>query len=311
MLTIFTTGKAFTGHSGVIQRNALRSWMALDGGVEIILFGDEEGAAEVARELGIVHEGYVMRDEAGLKRIDYMFDRAEEMARHEVLCYVNCDIILADDFVGALRRAATAHRKFLMVGRRWDTNITAPIDFTREEWAEGIRRRAQSENKQRDEWFIDYFAFSRGLYEGKIPPLVVGRVHWDNWLVWYAGHAGATVVDASGAVCAVHQNHDYGYHADGKEGVWSDEQARRNFELACGYERMRPIGHAAVLLREGGRFRHNWRREWREAKMRAQAWARGARRVATYSAWLPAWHFVLGITRPVRNVLGLRSKGVS
>ena len=44
MLTFFTTGKPFRGHSGIIQRNALRSWLLLDPDVEVILFGDDEGA---------------------------------------------------------------------------------------------------------------------------------------------------------------------------------------------------------------------------------------------------------------------------
>ena len=48
MLTFFTTAKPFKGHSAIIQRNALKSWTLLDPDIEVILFGDEEGAAEVA-----------------------------------------------------------------------------------------------------------------------------------------------------------------------------------------------------------------------------------------------------------------------
>jgi hypothetical protein len=85
MLTLFTTAKAFTGHSEVIQRNALKSWTLLHPGIEIILFGDEEGAAEICRELGLRHEPHVDRNEFGTKRIDYIFRRAQEIARHDVL----------------------------------------------------------------------------------------------------------------------------------------------------------------------------------------------------------------------------------
>src|SRR5215471_9073592 len=98
MLTFFTTAKPFMGHSGMIQRNALGSWKLLDPDVEVILFGDEEGAAEVCRELGIRHEPHVERNEVGLKRINDYFDRAQRMARHEALCYANCDIILTAEF---------------------------------------------------------------------------------------------------------------------------------------------------------------------------------------------------------------------
>jgi hypothetical protein len=54
MLTLFTTAKPFEGHSGVIQRNALKSWKLLHPDIEIILFGDDAGGAELARELAFV-----------------------------------------------------------------------------------------------------------------------------------------------------------------------------------------------------------------------------------------------------------------
>ena len=56
MITIFSTPKPFRGHNGLIQRNALQSWKRLHPDVEVILFGDEEGAAEVCREIGLRHE---------------------------------------------------------------------------------------------------------------------------------------------------------------------------------------------------------------------------------------------------------------
>ena len=58
-----------------------------------------------------------------------MFARAQAIARHDVLCYSNCDIIFMDDFRAALERVMESHKEFLMVGRRWDTEITMPCDF--------------------------------------------------------------------------------------------------------------------------------------------------------------------------------------
>lgn len=37
---IFYDGGAFVGHSGIIQRNALKSWKLLHPEVEVILFGE-------------------------------------------------------------------------------------------------------------------------------------------------------------------------------------------------------------------------------------------------------------------------------
>ncbi len=53
MLTFFTTAKPFVGHIDIIQRNAIRSWQKLHPDVEIILMGDDAGAAEVCAEMGL------------------------------------------------------------------------------------------------------------------------------------------------------------------------------------------------------------------------------------------------------------------
>src|SRR5580658_4653209 len=149
MLTFFTTAKPFVGHSRVIQRNALKSWMLVHPDAEVILFGDDEGAAGVAEELGIRHEPYTEKNEAGSNRMDYMFVRAQAIARHGVLCYANCDIIFMQDFRAALERVLAAHKEFLMVGRRWDTEITQPVDFADLNWANQIGELARKTNKQR------------------------------------------------------------------------------------------------------------------------------------------------------------------
>src|SRR5260370_33398913 len=100
---------------------------------------------------------------------------------------------------------------------------------------------------------MDHSTFPRGLSYKKIPAFVVGRVAWDNWLVWRAAKLGAAVVDASKAVGAGHQNHDYSYHPQGKDGAWNEEQARRNFELAGGWKHGGPVSDAGWgLTRAGG-----------------------------------------------------------
>jgi len=139
VLTIFTTAKPFRRHTGIIQRNALQSWKALHPAVEIILFGADEGAADAAQELGLHHEPHVERNEHGTKRLDYLFARAQLIAKHDVLCYVNCDIILMQDLRRAIERVHAMHREFLMVGHRWDTGITEPLAFERYEWQTELR----------------------------------------------------------------------------------------------------------------------------------------------------------------------------
>lgn len=305
MLTFFTTAKPFRGRDGIIQKNALKSWKRLRSDIEVILFGDEEGAAEVARGLGLRHEPQVERNEFGAKRLDMMFERAQELARHELLCYINCDIMLMQDFRDALERVKAKHERFLMVGRRWDTEIQASYDFENREWEARLRKQVLQEGRQRTPEWIDYFAFTRSLYGSEFPPLVVGRVFWDNWLVWKALDGRCPVVDVSDAVMAVHQNHDYGYHPQGKLGVFHGEEAGRNYELAGGWRHLRTIADATEVLRENA-LKGNWGRHWAGVKR----FARQAVRVLFYSGIERVWFSFLGLTRPVRRMLGLRAENL-
>jgi len=292
MLTLFTTAKAFTGHSGIIQRNALRSWTLLHRDVEVILFGDDEGAAEISRELGLRHEPHVERNEFGTKRIDWIFSRAQEISRHDLLCYSNCDMIYPQAFWKSLAQVRARHSKFLMVGRRWDSDITEPIDFSRPSWEADVVALAREKGIQQPGYSVDYFAFRRGLYS-HMPELVIGRVWWDHWLVWKARMEGAAVVDVSPLVTAVHQNHGYGYHPAGAKGVWTDEQANRNWKNAGGRWHLFTIEDATHVLDENGVHR-NWK----------AAFAPLHRYLAPHIN--PYLFKVLDVTRPLRHALGLR-----
>ena len=292
MLTLFTTAKAFTGHSEMIQRNALQSWKRLHPEIEIILFGDDEGAAEISRELGLRHEPYVERNEFGTKRIDYIFRRAQEIARHEVLCYSNCDMIYTQEFRAALESVEAEFAKFLMVGRRWDTDITAPLDFASPQWETDAVSLARGKGVKQPGYSVDYFAFRRGLYY-KMPELVIGRVWWDHWLVWKARMESAAIVDVSERVTAVHQNHGYGYHPAGAKGVWTDEQAMRNWNNAGGRWHLFTIDDATHILDTNGMHRN-----WKAAIAPCDRYLR---------PHLNPYLFKLAdATRPVRRAIGLR-----
>jgi hypothetical protein len=300
MLTLFSTPKPFRGHIGVIQRNALKSWKLLHPDAEVILFGNEEGGEEVCRELGLRSEPDVERSLLGTVRADSLFSKAQEMARHELLCYSNCDIVLTLDFLRAIERLLAWRDTFLMVGRRWDTDIAELIDFSAPNWEKKMVERAKSEGIQRFYHNIDYFAFPRGFYR-EMPALVVGRKWWDHWMVWKALDLGHDVVDASKVVYAVHQNHDYSHVPEGWKSVSSDEDAQRNFVLTGGDAHQRTIEDATFRLTPADIVpnRFAWlaptKRRWRNISRAV----RGALRTRI-------WHPLLGATRPVRRAMGLK-----
>jgi hypothetical protein len=295
MLTLFSTPKPFRGRIDVIQRNALRSWLKLHPDVEILLFGDDEGAGEVCRELGIRHVPQVMKNRYGTKYLASIYDQAQELARHDLLCHVNCDILLLHDFRLAVERISQDPAPFLMAGRRWDVDIREPIHFDAPDWQARIDELAKRTNHQRPAQWIDYFVFRRGLYHKQIPEFVIGRPGWDNWLLWHALRSGAKLIDASPVVRAVHQNHDYSYHPDGEKGVWQGEEAQENYVLLDRHRKFRTLDYATHVLKEDG-LRKNYRRWVVQEKTRVKRF------------FLPVWFWFLDATRPVRHRIGLRQR---
>lgn len=254
MLTFFTTAKPFRGHDSIIQRNALHSWKLLHPDVEVILFGDEEGAARVCGELGLHHEPHVERHEHRIPYVNFMFGRAQEIARHDFLCYSNCDIVFLKDFWKAFRKAAAWRRRFLLVGRRWDTDVTEPIDFGRKDWTTELRQLALTTGFHQIPYYVDFFLFSKGLYD-EVPPLIVGRAYWDHWVVWKALSAGAPVLDCSPFVVPVHQNHGYGLQPERTKGSATDALSVRNRELSGDGRHLRSILDATHELTRYGNIR--------------------------------------------------------
>ncbi len=249
MLTLFSIPKPFQGHVGTIQRNAIRSWVALRPPCEILLFGDEDGTAEVSRELGVRHVPAVYRNEFGTPLLDGVFDGAQRAGSHRLMCYINADIILMSDFLKALGRVR--RRAFLLCGRRWNLDLTRHLDFEDPGWEAGLRQAVKDRGSLADIYWLDYFVFPRGFL-GLLPAFAVGRPMWDNWLVYRARSRWGAVIDASEAFMAVHQNHDYS-HVPHREGsMWEGPEARRNLELAGGRRHWFTLMDATHTLTKNG-----------------------------------------------------------
>lgn len=259
--------KAFRGHIGVIQRNAVKSWTMLSIRPEVILCGDDEGTAEIARELGVRYIAKIARSDSGTPMLHDLWAQAEQQASNNLLCYVNADIILLEDFAAAVRQVAQQPGPLLMMGQRTDANITEPIDYAQAGWEQKLRQQVAGIGKRQPPNAIDYFVFTKGLGSNLLP-LALGRRGWDNWLLWYARSKKAVVIDASPVVGAIHQNHDYGHHPGGAKGVWQGGEAKRNRELIGEWYHLHTTEDATHQLTAQGLVRrhlHPWlvvKRAW-------------------------------------------------
>src|SRR6185437_15708730 len=129
------------------------------------------------------HVPVVARNEFGTPLLDDVFGKARQLASSNLLCYVNADIILLNDFMESVDRVSRWRPKFMMVGRRWDVDIREPWNFSRLDSAQQLRDKALHFGKQRPAKAIDYFAFTKELAVDMLP-LAFGRFGWDNWLIW-------------------------------------------------------------------------------------------------------------------------------
>jgi hypothetical protein len=240
MITLFSCPKAFLGLMNVIQRNAIQSWRSLDPKVEVVLMGDDDGTSEVAKEFGLRHIPDVARNVSGTPLISSLFEKAQEQATHERMCYVNADILFMSDFMRAIQRVIHDMPGSLMVGRRWNLDVKEPLDFSTD-WETRLAQEVSCRGKLAPHFAIDYFVFPKGTL-AEIPPFAVGRPAWDNWVLYRARREGIPVVDLTRAVTVIHQNHDYSHHPGGWAGAMKGEESKQNIQLAG------EVGHVYSLL---------------------------------------------------------------
>jgi len=288
VFTLFSIPKAFKGHDGVIQRNAIGSWAQLNPRPEIILFGRDEGTAELAAELGLRHIPEVAVNGFGTPLLDDLFHKAEAAATFPTLAYVNADIILLSDFLRAVRTVQSQLPKSLLVSKRINLDVPEPLRFG-PGWEGAMKHRAATTGVDEHYSGIDIFVFPKGMYT-EIPDFAIGRLWFDHWLIKAVRQQGLPVVDASLVSPLLHQRHDYNHVPGGADQVWRGQEAARNFQLYGGVE------HAYTLLDvtheltpQGGIRRVRFRKPL--FKLRALAWK----------------IFVEGTTG-VRHALGLRRR---
>lgn len=240
LITIFSAPKPFSDpHIATIQRNAIASWTKLPD-VNVILLGDEPGLAEAAADLGVTHIREIPRSPSGAPLMDSMFRLARQASPTPLYAIVNADIILFDDFVEAARKVVQQREKFVLLGQRWDYDITTALDFS-EDWQTHLRQKIQETGELHRPAGSDYFIFPLSCFID-LPAFIIGRAGWDNWMIYHARKNGFPAIDATADVMIVHQNHDYA-HLPGGQPHYKHPETDDNIRLAGG----RPMTRFTLL----------------------------------------------------------------
>lgn len=269
-LTVFTAPKPFTNpHINTIQRNAIQSWIHLSSGVEVILVGDEDGMAETADELEVVHLPDVVRNEWGTPLVSSIFELARDACNSPYLAYVNADILLIPDFVAVTRKVVSQTENFLIVGQRWDLDVTQMLDFN-ENWDNDLKTLTLEQGELHPPAGSDYFIYPRTLF-ADMPEFAIGRAGWDNWMIYKALNNGWHVIDATPSLMIIHQNHDYS-HLPGGVPHYDLEETKINAALGGGFANMYITLDTNYELVQGVVRRSRWR--WDRIMRRLERWLR-------------------------------------
>jgi hypothetical protein len=234
-LAVVAAPKPFVGHTGIIQRNAIRSWRSLSDDITIVLAGSAEGLDSIAKEVSAVLLPDIAAGIDGPPRVDDLLNKARAATTTDFVAYINSDIILFPDWLNAVRHTASLIAgDFLIIGRRTDADIEHEIDWGNLVELKAIRSIARAKGRLAARVCKDYFVFPRTSFVD-IPSFTLGRAFWDNWMVFNARHRRVPVVDITRVAMAVHQNHDYAHVAGGRLAAYlTSRGARENRRLAGG-----------------------------------------------------------------------------
>lgn len=268
-LTIFSLPKPFDDPEiARVQSNAIRSWLALGDGVEVLLLGDEAGIESFAQACGAKHFGGVKRNQQGTPLINSAFDAAEQIGAGDYLMYCNADVILGGEISWMAEQLGRRWPAgFLAFGRRLEIAGTLELDWSQPETVQRQLEQAHRAGKVAPRVCKEYFLFRRGQYT-QLPPFAVGRGNWDNWMVSQSRRMGLPVIDTSQVIQTLHQSHHYAHLAEkagSRPSRWScyvsGEEAQANEKLAGG-KRLISGSSADWLMRADGRVEPKWLARW-------------------------------------------------
>ena len=259
MLNLFSVPKPWHGHNGLIQTNALKSWLRL--GATVAILGDEDGVEDGVNAANAHAEHYRWSGRAfrlpGLKTNEHgtpLVSSAFELGQSWTLPgfpvgYINADIVLLPSFRHAIAQAMAASPYYFVVSQRWDVRVDQAIAFDAG-WADRLLHKAKTEGELHQPAGIDVFVFPSRTMSG-IPDFALGRFRWDNFLIWRAKDLRLTVIDVTDFDAVVHQDHDYAHTREGtKHDAYRGEEALLNERLArrAGCDRWLTTANATIRL---------------------------------------------------------------
>ena len=257
VLLLFTTFK-ITSERFAINNRTLYNWARLQPSVQPVLFTETATDSDLtsrATSLGwAVHVAPQLR--SGYPVVSAMFKYCEKIAQKstQFIGYANSDILFSGDLTVTLKFVAdvqsdlsTSERETatFVIGKR---STLTPAEYVKHSddraGSQEFTATLNSTSIPRDSRLsIDYFIVSKDTFPWRdVPPFVVGKPGYDNWLVAMAVEWRLRVIDVTQTVPAIHQV----VRAKHRDSGWFSSDVCLNRDLVDPFNY--DVGHTACAL---------------------------------------------------------------
>jgi len=232
--------------------------------------------------LGIIHVPDIDHSPQGIPFFGAIAESAAIHGKHDIQCYINCDILIGKNFIEAVQNIR--HEKYLIIGQRINLAEGVSFNVTDPDYLIRLKMLARAGKA-----FLhpssgsDYFVFRRGMWEG-LQPVVIGRGGYDNALINHCLRKSIPVIDASFDIKIFHPVHDYNHIQGGKTEVFGGSEAKKNIgSLATAYI---PTLIDADWIIKNGRLKRNYCRGDRLRSFWSSRFIRGRKNFFSFLAYL-------------------------
>jgi hypothetical protein len=192
---------------------AVSSWLASSPDAHVLLFlnrSEFDQHGKLPDELdslfgpGRIHyAGPIKHDLNGIPYIDDWFRQGIRKSQSKYVCFINSDILISAKW---LSRVSAVDRLFpdrsiMMIGQRIDfdlqLNLFDALSFEPKTLLKEIDEMVQrSPHSDHSPYGVDSFTFRIDhlpFDPERIPPFLMGRYNWDNWIIGYLNTISETV----------------------------------------------------------------------------------------------------------------------
>jgi hypothetical protein len=192
---------------------AISSWLSASPTARVTLFVNRtefDPSDKLPTELEtlfghgrVTYAGGLKHDLTGVPYIDDWFRQGIRQSQSKYVCFINSDILISADWLSRVSTVDTAlqDRSVLMIGQRIDFDIKEELfdglTFTQSTFLKQVDAMVQnSPHTDHSPYGVDTFTFrlDRMPFDPeRIPPFLMGRYNWDNWIIGYLNVISETV----------------------------------------------------------------------------------------------------------------------